>query len=167
MDPAEALAAAPMLGVLHERHPDVDIILLPGPPPPPADGPAATPAQLDALAEDTEVAVDDLLARLVRDPAWSGSSQRESRWRRDAVGRTYREVVVVVTDLAAGDNVRLLRAVGNALLELGWTARPVSADPPRLAARRGPRSATAAVREGALQLFVGSGRVRAAEESVR
>lgn len=159
MEPAEALAADPMLSVLRERHPEVDVILLPTPAPPPADAPVATPEQIDALAEQTEVAVDELLARLVRDPAWPGGSRRESRWRRDDVGRAYLEVVVVLTGLPDGDNVRLLRATGNALLDLGWRAGPVSADPPRLAARRGAWSAAGSVREGALHLFVTSGHV--------
>ena len=167
MDPEEAIAADPMLSVLHERHPDVDVILLPGPPRPPADAPVATSVQLAALEEQTGAAVDDLLARLVRDPAWSGGSQRESRWRRDEVGRSFSEVVVVATDLAEGDNVRLLRAAGNAFLELGWEARPVSADPPRLAARRGAWSASASVRDTALHLFVRSGHVLTAEGAVR
>lgn len=140
-DPA---LADPMLRVLRERHPEVDIILLPGPAARPPV-PTLAPEEREALAHSTEALVDDVLAHLSREPAWA-ESVREGRWRDDSQGQARYEVVVVVSGLEEGANIDLLRATGGALVELGWQARPVRGKRPRLAARRAGVSATATVR---------------------
>lgn len=150
-DPA---LADPMLRVLRERHPEVDIVLLPGPAARP-DVPTLAAAERDALAHSTEVLVDDVLAHLSREPAWTGSA-REGRWRNDSQGLTRYEVVVVVSGLEEGANIDLLRATGAAMLGLGWQARPIPGNRPRLAARRAGVSATATVRSTQFLLTVQS-----------
>lgn len=172
--PEEIVLADPMLGVLREHHPDVDVVLLPTPPTPrPAEvDPVATPADLARLAQETDHLLDTLVARLTRHPSWPQHPEREARWRHDRMasadhGLAHRESLVVATGLAEGDNVALLRASGNGLLGLGWQARPVPGSRPRLVARRGPFTASAMVREGSVQLTIGSRRVVAALADLR
>jgi hypothetical protein len=147
-----------MLRVLRERHPEVDVVLLPQTAP--ATAPAATPAQRAALAADVDGSLGDLLARLSRDPAWVGAT-RDARWRTDEWGLLWYESSAVLGPLAEGGNVALLRAVGHALLDVGWQARPVPGDRPRLVARRrGGLSATATVRPNELVVTVRTAKVR-------
>lgn len=63
-DPQDPLAQAPLLRVVHERHPDVDVVVLPpeAPAPEPADAPVpVTDAALDA----EQSRVEDVLAGLL------------------------------------------------------------------------------------------------------
>ncbi|QBX56686.1 hypothetical protein EXE58_15270 [Nocardioides seonyuensis] len=163
--PEDPIEADPMLRVLRERHPEVEIVLLPGPVAPdrPAT-PLASPADLAGLAREVDDLLDSLVSRLARHQAWPADPAREARWRHEpsAGARSrfvHREVVVVAAGLAEGDNVALLRATGNALLGLGWDARPVAGSAPRLVARRGAARASALVRPGSLQVVVTSGHV--------
>ncbi len=162
-DPAgrDPAMADPMLRVLRERHPEVDVVVLPQPAPA-AVVPALAADERGVLASDVERLVDDLLVRLApgdRAPA------REGRWHTDEFDQTWYESVAVVGDLGRGENVTLLRATGNALVGLGWQARPVPGDRPRLVARRrGGFEAAATVRPTSLVLTVRTAKVRAAEE---
>jgi hypothetical protein len=62
----------------------------------------------------------------------------------------------------------LLRRTGAVLVGLGWQARPVPGDRPRLVARRrGGLEAVATVRPTSLVLTVRTAKFRAAEEAVR
>ncbi|NHT18955.1 hypothetical protein [Cellulomonas sp. IC4_254] len=64
-DPQDALAQAPLLRVVHERHPDVDVVVLPpeAPAPEPADAPVpVTDAALDAERSRVEAVLAGLLA---------------------------------------------------------------------------------------------------------
>lgn len=158
-DPA---LADPMLRVLRERHPDVDVVLLPRPVPPPGS-PTMDAAQLAALSAAADAAVGDVLARLAREGAWTGA-ERGGRWRTDEWGLVHYESVASVADLGEGGNISLLRATGAALVDLGWQARPVSGDPPGLAARRGPLAAAATVRPTELVLTLRTARVRRASD---
>lgn len=170
--PEDPIDADPMLRVLRERHPNVDVVLLPGPAEPVGHGaPLATATDLAALAGETEALMDALVARLARHAAWPDDVQRESRWRRErgpvpSSRFAHREAVLVAGGLADGDNVALLRAAGNALLGLGWRARPVAGAAPRLVARRGAFSASALVREASLQVVVSSGHVLTGSEDM-
>lgn len=149
----------PMLRVLRERHPEVDVVVLPQTVPPVA--PELVPEQRDALAADVEGLVDDLLVRLQpgeRSPARAG------RWHTDEWHHTWYECVTVVGDLAVGDNITLLRATGSTLVGLGWQARPVPGDRPRLVARRrGGFEVVATVRPTSLVLAFRTVKVRVAE----
>lgn len=164
MTPAPDPALAdPMLRVLRERHPEVDIVVLPQTAPAPQP-PDLTLAQRGALAADLDRALDDVLARLAADPA-TGPVAREGSWHTDEWHQTWYECVAVVGPLEEGANLALLRATGHALVGLGWQARPVPGDRPRLMARRrGGLWATATVRPESLVLTLRSAKVRAAEE---
>jgi hypothetical protein len=64
-EPHDALAQAPLLRVVHERHPDVDVVVLPpeAPAPEPADAPVpVTDAALDAERSRVEAVLAGLLA---------------------------------------------------------------------------------------------------------
>ena len=159
-DPA---AAHPMLHVLRERHPEVDVVVLPGPVPPRADTPTLDTAQLAELAQAADDALADVLAGLSRQAAWTGA-ERGGRWRTDEWGLVHYESVASVRDLAEGGNVALLRTTGSVLVEQGWRARPLPGDPSRLAARRGALDASASVRPAELVLSVRTARVRRADE---
>ena len=159
-DPA---LADPMLRVLRERHPEIDIVVLPQTAPAP-QAPDLTREQRGALAGELDRSLDDLLARLATDSA-AGPVQRDAAWHTDEWDQTWYECVAVVGPLGEGDNVSLLRATGHALVGLGWQARPVPGDRPRLAARRrGGLSAAATVRPDSLVLTLRSAKVRVADE---
>lgn len=66
-EPEDVLAQAPLLRVVHERHPDVDVVVLPpeAPAPGPADAPVPVPvtdAALDAERSRVEAVLAGLLA---------------------------------------------------------------------------------------------------------
>jgi hypothetical protein len=162
----DPLRADPMLRVLRERHPEVDIVVLPQGVPA-RRAPEVDPSERDDLAGDLERALDDLLDRLGAD-APLRSVQRAQRWQTDEWDQTWCEAVAVVDDLADGENVALLRVTGQALVDLGWQARPVPGDRPRLVARRrGGAEATAAVRPTALVVTLRTAKVRVVEEVAR
>ena len=153
----------PMLRVLRERHPEVDVVVLPQSAPAPV-APELAADERSLLAAGVEQLLDDLLARLL---LGDRSVAREGRWHTDEWDQTWYEGVAVVGDLGAGDNVALLRATGNALVGLGWQARPVPGDRPRLEGRRrGGFEAAATVRPTSLVLKLRTAKVRAAQEAV-
>ena len=161
--PPDPTLTDPMLRVVRERHPEVDIVVLPQPVPVPAI-PELGRAQREAFAADLETLLDDLLARL----PGAGQVKRDGRWHTDEWDQTWYECVAVVGGLAVGDNIDLLRSTGNALVGLGWQARPVPGDRPRLVARRrGGFEAAATVRPTSLVLTLRTAKVRSAEEVAR
>ena len=150
----------PMLRVVRQRHPEVDIVVLPQPVPVP-EIPVLDPAQRGAFAADLERLLDDLLGRL---PA-TGPVKRDGRWHTDEWDQSWYECVAVVGGLGEGDNVTLLRSTGNALGGLGWQAGPVPGDRPRLVGRRrGGFEAAATVRPTSLVLTLRTAKVRSAGE---
>ncbi|WP_147795671.1 hypothetical protein [Cellulomonas sp. Y8] len=71
-DPQDPLAQAPLLRVVHERHPDVDVVVLPPEAPAPelADAPVpVTDAALDAERSRVEGVLAGLLAAAGAEPA--------------------------------------------------------------------------------------------------
>lgn len=151
----------PMLRVLRERHPEVDIVVLPQNTPAPV-APELAADDRDVLAAGVERMVDDLLARL---DLGGRTATRDGRWHTDEWDQTWYEGVAVVGDLGRGENVTLLRSTGNVLVGLGWQARPVPGDRPRLVARRrGGFEAAATVRPTSLVVTVRTAKVRAPEE---
>lgn len=153
----------PMLRVVRERHPEVDIVVLPQPVPVP-EIPELGPAEREPFAADLETLLDDLLARL----PGAGSVRRDGRWHTDEWDQSWYECVAVVGGLANGDNIALLRSTGHALVGLGWQARPVPGDRPRFVARRrGGFEAAATVRSTSLVLTLRTAKVRAAAEVAR
>ncbi len=151
----------PMLRVLRERHPEVDIVLLPQTAPAPV-APELGADERAALATGVERLLDDLLDRL---GIGDRPVAREGRWHTDEWDQGWYEGVAVVRDLVPGDNVALLRATGSAMADLGWQARPVPGDRPRLVGRRGGFEAAARVRPTSLVLTMRTAKVRASQEA--
>jgi len=151
----------PMLRVLRERHPEVDVVVLPQAAPARV-APVLAADQVDAAGAEVEHLLDDVLGRVTDG---GRPVARDGRWHTDEWDQSWYEAVAVVGDLAAGDNVALLRSTGEALVGLGWQARPVPGDRPRLAARRrGGWEATATVRPTSLVVKVRTALVRAEAE---
>ena len=151
----------PMLRVLRERHPEVDIVVLPQSAPAPVL-PVLAADRRDAVGGEVEHLLDDVLGRVA---GGDREVAREGRWHTDEWDQSWYEAVAVVGDLDRGDNVALLRSTGNALVGLGWQARPVPGDRPRLAARRrGGFEAVATVRPTSLVVKVRTTLVRVAAE---
>jgi len=154
----------PMLRVLRERHPEVDIVVLPQNAPAPV-APELAAHEREALATGVEQLADELLAQLERGVH---TATRDGRWHTDEWDQTWYEGVAVVGDLGWGDNVSLLRSTGDALVGLGWQARPVPGDRPRLVARRrGGFEASATVRPTSLVIRIRTAKVRPIEEVAR
>ncbi|MCG7285869.1 hypothetical protein MHY85_07760 [Cellulomonas sp. ACRRI] len=87
-DPQDPLAQAPLLRVVHERHPDVDVVVLPPetPAPEPADAPVpVTDAALDAERSRVEDVLAGLLAAAepapAADPAPDAALAPRATWR--------------------------------------------------------------------------------------
>jgi hypothetical protein len=83
-DPHDALAQAPLLRVVHERHPDVDVVVLPpeAPAPEPADTPVpVTDAALDAERSRVEDVLAALLAAAAADGAPDADTAPRTTWR--------------------------------------------------------------------------------------
>ena len=133
MDPEDLVAADPMMRTLRERHPDVNIVLLP-PVEPIVDQPSATPAQCRALQQHADTVLATLsLNVLQREPStrvdywWSQHHPEVRRW---VTAASY-------ADLGDGA-VPMLRAVGNLLVRLGWEPRPAADGSPRMRGVAGP-----------------------------
>lgn len=161
--PPDPVTTDPMLRVLHERHPEVDIVVLPQPVTAPV-APEVDALECDALALALARSLDELLARVAPDPGTTPTA-RDGRWRHDEFGLTWFESTAVVGPLDRGGNVAMLRATAQALIGLGWQARPVPGDRPRIVGRRrGGLEAAATVRPDSLVLSLRTPRVRVREE---
>lgn len=149
MDPASQSAAErlinadPMMRVLHERHPDVNIVLLP-PVPPVVDLPVATWAQCRGLQDHAERVLDTLTSRLAREPVartdyWWGQAHPEvRRW----------VLAVTFGDFDEHGDIEFLRALGNLLIELRWDPRPAADGSPQLRGVAGPYELVAGAGDG-------------------
>lgn len=123
-DPQDPLAQAPLLRVVHERHPDVDVVVLPpeAPTPPPADAAVpVTEAALDAERSRVEGVLAGLLAAAA--PAPQAGSAPSATWRSAPASR----VVPVAEARLAVDGPEAGVAVGRALSARlradGWDGR--------------------------------------------
>ncbi|WP_454048852.1 hypothetical protein [Cellulomonas sp. Marseille-Q8402] len=114
----DALAEAPLLRPLHERHPDVDIVVLPAEPRSEAD--RLPPVPVDPAVLDAERAVvDGVLDGLLG--AVGATTEPTTTWR-SAAERGY-VVPVAEARLPFGDaaeGITLGRAVGARLRAEGW-----------------------------------------------
>jgi hypothetical protein len=161
---AGPVADDPFWRTFHAEHPEVDLVLLPDPTrtarsedAPAADAPAVEPATLEQVEAVADSLLDELDDHLTGRPGWPAVVPRTQVRRQDPLRRRYLECRIVVNDLTPDRTVPLLRSVGNAFLASGWRARPVPGERPRLVARRGPFTATAAVTPDSLQLILRSG----------
>lgn len=132
MDPEDLVAADPMMRTLRERHPDVNIVLLP-PVEPIVDQPSATPAQCRALQQHADAVLATLSLNVQREPStrvdywWSQNHPEVRRW---VTAASY-------ADLGDGA-LPMLRSVGNLLARLGWEPRPAADGSPRMRGVAGP-----------------------------
>lgn len=150
MDPEELVAADPMMRTLRERHPDVDIVLLP-PVEPILDQPSATPAQCRALQQHADAVLATLSLHVDREPStrvdywWSQSHPEVRRW------------VTAASFADLGDGaLTMLRDVGNLLVRLGWEPRPAADGSPRLRGVAGPFELIASAADDALSINITS-----------
>ena len=133
MDPEDQVAADPMMRVLRERHPDVNIVLLP-PVEPVLDQARATPAQCRALQKHADTVLATLSRGVEHEPStrvdywWSQSHPEVRRW---VTAASY-------TDLGDDGAIPLLRTLGNLLARLGWEPRPAADGSPRIRGVAGP-----------------------------
>lgn len=132
MDTEDPVAADPMMRTLRERHPDVNIVLLP-PVEPIVDQPSATPAQCRALQQHADAVLATLASSVEREPStrvdywWSQAHPEVRRW------------VTAASFADLGDGaVPLLRSLGNVLVRLGWEPRPAADGSPRVRGVAGP-----------------------------
>lgn len=122
-----------MMRVLRERHPDVNIVLLP-PVEPIPDQPSATPAQCRAVQKHADTVLATLSLNVEHEPStrvdywWSQSHPEVRRW------------VTAASYAGLGDQgaVPLLRTLGNLLARLGWEPRPAADGSPRIRGVAGP-----------------------------
>jgi hypothetical protein len=146
-DPA---ATDPFFRVLRERNPDVDVVLLPPTQPRPADPDAWTGAP-EAVADDAMDALRVLGASLgtelpVGVRFWKHHEEAAQQ-----------HLVVRTSFPVPGNEVSELRRVGQALLDLGWQARPLERqERPTLEARRDGHRLVAHVVEGGVDLSLTS-----------
>ena len=110
---------------MRERHPDVDVVVLPRLE---ADLPPATAEQAGDLVGRGRTTLSGLHERLGREPTahvalWWQQEQPDVH--RLVVRESYR-------DLGPDAAVQLLRDLGDALLAQGWTAGPVAGPAPAL-----------------------------------
>jgi hypothetical protein len=117
-DPEEALAQAPLLRRVHERHPDVDLVVLPPEGPAPDPTLAPVPVTDAALAAERD-AVTAVLAALVA--AAGRAEEPVTTWR--TAGSSTRVVPVAEARLpfdGAQDGIELGRALSARLRADGW-----------------------------------------------
>ncbi len=143
-------ATDPFFRVLRERHPDVDVVLLPPTRPRPADP--------DAWDGDPEVVSDDALEalRLVSVALGTDLPVGARFWKHHE--EAAQQHLSVTTSMSApGREVPELRRLGQALVDLGWLAAPLERDErPTLEARRDGHRLVAHVAEGGVNLVLTS-----------
>ena len=146
-DPA---AADPFFRVLRERHPDVDVVLLPAILPRAADA--------DAWDGDPEAVADDALEALRMLGVALGTDLPPGVrfWKRH--DEAAQQHLTVTTALPAPERqVAELRRMGQALLDLGWQAHPLEReDRPTLEARRDGHRLVASVVDDGIDLVLTS-----------
>lgn len=146
-DPA---AADPFFRVLRERHPDVDVVLLPATRPRPAD-PGAWTGDPQAVAEHALEALRVLGVALGVDLPdgvrfWDHHEEAAQQ-----------HLTVTTSFPAPGQEVPQLRRLGTALVDLGWDARPLERQQrPTLEALRDGHRLVAHVVEGGVDLVLTS-----------
>jgi len=127
-EPQDPLAQAPLLRVVRERHPDVDVVVLPpeAPAPEPADAPVpVTDAALDAERARVEAALAGLLAAAgaTRAPADPADPAPRTTWRSAPTSHVVpvAEARLPIDDPEAG--IAVGRALSARLRADGWDGR--------------------------------------------
>ena len=146
-DPA---AADPFFRVLRERHPDVDVVLLP-----PVRPRAADP---DAWTGDPEAVVEDAVEALhVVGVALGVDLPPGVRFWKHHEEAAQQHLTLATSFVAPGREVPELRRLGQALVGLGWDAVPLEReDRPTLEAHRDGHRLVAFAVEGGVDLVLTS-----------
>lgn len=151
VDPA-VLDDDPFWSVVRRRHPEVDVVLLPGDPEEPGPG-----APLDRVREVADAAVEAwrLLRPLV---VAAGDAHSPSvRWGAHDAGHAL-VIEKAVTGIGQESGTDLLRAVVAVLGEAGWRMRPTTRDDlPAVDATDGRADLRAVAGPGATVLTIASG----------
>lgn len=150
-----------MLRGLRRRHPDVDVVVLPELP---AAVDPSTPAEAQDLLARGRSALSHVEERLRREP----SARVELWWRQDRPDVHRLVVRESFRDLDPDDAVQLLRDLGDALLDHGWSAGPATAPVPALeaASAEGDLEVSARVVGGAVDVELVSTPLRLAREQL-
>lgn len=115
-----AIADDPFWRVVHQRHPDVNIVLLPEPVPAPAEPVPGTYQRAEWLSATCESTLNSIQERLGH-----AFDARTGFWVfGERTGQRQYAATAALSGLPRGEVVTTLRAIGDALLELGWDARP-------------------------------------------
>jgi hypothetical protein len=152
--PPDPALADPMMRALRERHPDVDIVLLP--PVPPLDEPPATPAQCRSRMQHADRVLATLTERLAVEP----TARTDYWW-----GQDHPEVRRWVTSASWGETgeegaVPLLRRLADTLVHLGWEPRPAADGSPRVRGEAGPFELVAEATTDAVSVTITSDPLR-------
>lgn len=151
MDAEDAVAADPMMRVVRERHPDVDVVLLPAVEPI-LDRPSATPAQCRAIQTHAAAVLATVSQRLDREPStqvdywWSQSHPEMRRWVSAAS----------FADLGDEGAISMLRRLGNLLVRLGWEPRVAADGSPRIRGVAGPLELIASAADDVVSVSITS-----------
>jgi hypothetical protein len=151
MDPDEVVAADPMMRILRERHPDVNVVLLP--PVEPLDRRSrATLAQCRSVQQHADTVLATVSQGLGHEPStrvdywWSQNHPEVRRW---VTAASY-------ADLGDEGAVPALRSLGNLLVHLGWEPRPAADGTPRVRGLAGPLELVAGAEGGVLSVHLTS-----------
>lgn len=156
------LGDEPFFRVLRERHPDVDLVILPPIDAPPPDQELASVGDVFAVAEAARAALDRLFAGVEQAPA-----ARHEAWRfeNSAAVRTF-VIRASLRGLPDGAAVPLLREMGDTLLAQGWDARAVEGAAAEILASDGRHLLDVEVVAGSIDLRMESVSIAAAPETI-
>lgn len=137
-EPHPRVTADPFWSTVRRRHPDLDIVLLPGPGPERAAVPAETvPCDAEAVGEELDAAADERWATLApTGPVDPDAAQPVRRWAGGVAPGTLRREVTwrVEADVAAG--AAALLAAERLLTAEGWHCFVAPQGLPRVTASR-------------------------------
>ncbi len=157
------LGGEPFFRVLHEQHPDVDLVILPPIDSPDPDQPLASADDVRRAAAATRSAFAEILQAV-------GHHEPDScheAWRFEDSPVARRLLIrTAIRELPHDAAVPLLREIGDALLARGWDARGVSSSRPELLASDGRHLLGAEVVAGSVDLWIQSSLVLAAPETI-
>jgi hypothetical protein len=150
----------PFFRVVRERHPDIDLVMLPPVVLPPTVQDPAEEARAQALLAKVDETLDAV--RLAVRVASGLSMEISASWSTGSATGSRRRIARAVShDVPPAEAVSALRAIGNRLLALGWDARPYADGSARLRGvhrqANGELSCEAVVGEGTLQVIVQTG----------
>lgn len=156
------LGGEPFFRVVRDRHPDVDLVILP-----PIDAP--DPNQIETPLDDVRTIAAhtrDSLATVLVAAGHSSSTVSGESWPylNSPIARRLK-IRASIRDLG-DDVVPVLRRIGDELLAMGWDARPVVDESPRLMASDGKHLLEANAVGPNVDLWIDSPAFVATEETV-